>query len=360
MNGSDLKVLIIKTSSLGDIVQAFGVIDFLKQVKVKHIDWVVEKEYEDIISSHSSINKAITFDFRSIKKRKFSFKDFFSSLKILRQEKYDLIIDLQGNCKSGFITFLAKGMDKLGFALKNVREWPNILATNVRYTIDKKENIRVQYIRLISNYFNTRFNYKKTPLLLKIKSNEREFINELLKDTKFEGKLKIMVCIGAKWPSKQLNKIKMGNFLYLLEKKYKASFIFVWGNTEEKDISSSILSTYNLTGIVLKRKLSIAGWQNLINMMDLSVVMDSSSLHLCGMSASPSFSIFGPTSSKVFKPIGDEHFAFQGKCSLGIDFEKICPNLRTCKGHCMNDIKVEDLFLSFSSWWNRYIQTQKV
>ena len=43
-----MKILLVKTSSLGDIIQAFPVISFVEKYPGAEIDWVVEKSFREI------------------------------------------------------------------------------------------------------------------------------------------------------------------------------------------------------------------------------------------------------------------------------------------------------------------------
>ena len=52
-----MKILIIKTSALGDCLQCFSVLYFLRS---HEIDWVVEKPFADVLKAHPFINKVIT------------------------------------------------------------------------------------------------------------------------------------------------------------------------------------------------------------------------------------------------------------------------------------------------------------
>jgi heptosyltransferase-1 len=73
--------------------------------------------------------------------------------------------------------------------------------------------------------------------------------------------------------------------------------------------------------------------------------MDSATLHLCGTTSTPSFSLFGPSSASIYKPLGEHHVAFQGSCPYGRTFVKRCPILRTCKtGACMKDLTAKRIF----------------
>jgi heptosyltransferase I len=310
-----MKILIVKTSSFGDIIQCFPVLNYLHQISPKvQIDWVVEDHLANVVQSHPLVHKAISKKWSEI-----------------RKEKYDYLFDLQGNCKSGWITFIARAEYKIGFAYSNVREWPNILATRIRFSVPKGINIRLQYLSILEQFFQKKADL---PTSQPKKSSSDKYV---------------MVCPGSKWVNKQLKEETLRSFLQSLYDQYQMRFLFVWGTEEEKKYCEKMELPES---VILPKRLEILEWQNLMEKMDLVIAVDSSALHLCGTTNTSSFSIFGPTKAEVFKPLGEHHFAFQGTCPYHRTFLKQCPILRTCSsGACIRDIQFEELEKAFSTWW---------
>ncbi|WP_039385737.1 hypothetical protein [Neochlamydia sp. TUME1] len=107
-----MRILIVKTSSLGDIIHGFPVLTFLHQQfpEIK-VDWVVEKSFAEIVKSHPLVERAIEIDTKSWRKKLFSLKTWSSILSFrsaLQQQEYAAVIDLQGNTKSAIATFFSK------------------------------------------------------------------------------------------------------------------------------------------------------------------------------------------------------------------------------------------------------------
>lgn len=353
-----MKVLIVKTSSLGDIIQSFNVLDYLHDRFKENIeiDWVVEKAHLSIISSHPLINKAICFDMKTWRRKFFlkkAWKGVFAFKKILKKKKYDIVFDLQGNCKSGLVTYLANAKTKVGFGSKSIREWPNLLATNNKIEINKNINMRLQYLDVAKKFFKD-----EKPILikgcrLKISTDHRLDLQKIMQNKNLNTKTKVMVCPGAKWPNKQLSFETLLSFLKKIQNQLNASFLLIWGNEFEKFVSEKLTYEFKDSSLIID-KLSIPLWQNLMNDVDLVIAMDSSSLHLCGTISTPSFSVFGPTRHEVFKPIGDIHFAHQGICPYELVFKKQCSRLRSCQtGACIRYLKSDEIFNSFITHWNK-------
>ncbi len=307
-----MKILIVKTSSLGDIIQAFSVLDALKDHTV---DWVVEEKFLALVQNHPQIRKAIPI----------TRKNLLSSLRSVRQERYDVVFDLQGNCKSGLVTLAVRGAVKVGFGWRSVREWPNLLATHLHYDVSPTLNMRLQYLALIEAYL-------QKPLSLPVPLPcEREFKT-------------IMVCPGSKWKNKQLPAATWAQFL---DQIGECTLLFVWGEEPERAFCEEIQRGVSRRS-VLCDKMTFSEWQQKMREVDLVLAVDSSALHLAGMVGTPSFGIFGPSSPDLFKPLGPEHGAYWGTCPYQRSFVKTCPVLRTCPtGNCMKEISVEELLEAF-------------
>lgn len=351
---SPQSILIVKTSSLGDIVQSFDVLPYLHQkFPGVQIDWVVEASLASLVSAHPLVHQAIPLDVQGLKKS-WNLAKFWRDLKDLRNKKYDLLFDLQKNTKSGIITAFARSPMKVGFGRKSVREWPNLLATHRKFEVSAVQNVRLQYVGLIKQFLSE----ERGPMMVggvcfKIAASEQDRIATILRAKELSAKYKIMVCPGSRWPNKQLPLETMVGFLKKIEERLEVSFLFMWGDAGEKRTCEKMQQQFSQNSLVID-KLKIPVWQNLMNAMGLVIAIDSSALHLCGTTKAPSFSLFGPTAPEIFKPIGERHCAIQGACPYGQKFAKQCPKLRTCPtGTCIRGLKVDEIFDKFWDWWKQ-------
>ena len=345
-------ILIVKTSSLGDIIQSFPVIQYIHaKLPGVGISWVVEEAFVNMVASHPLVHKAIALDLRGFKKTG-NFRKLLEEIRCLRETSYDLVFDLQKNTKSGFITALARSPMKVGFGWHSVREWPNVLATHQRFEIPTGENIQRQYLALVRKFFGDEdFAGKGTGVALKISDSEQDRVTNILRAPELGGAVTIMVCPGSRWRNKQLPPETWAKFLAKIDQALDASFVFVGGDAEGLHFCQQMRSQFVRNSVVVEN-LEIATWQNLMQKMKLVIAVDSAALHLCGTTNTPSFSLFGPTSPEVFKPMGHMHFAMQGRCPYGRTFLKQCPVLRSCRtGSCIRSMDANVVFQAFWEWW---------
>ncbi len=120
-----LKLLIVKTSSLGDIVHNLPIIaDIRNHYPDIQIDWLVEASFADIPKLHPAINQVIPVSFRRWRKSLLS-KQTWQELSVFRKQlstqHYDMVLDTQSLVKSALLTLFSRGK-KHGFDRNSARE----------------------------------------------------------------------------------------------------------------------------------------------------------------------------------------------------------------------------------------------
>ncbi len=120
-----LKLLIVKTSSLGDVIHNLPIIhDIRTHYPDAEIDWVVEESFADIPKLHPGVNRVIPVALRRWRKAIFSkntWSEISAAKRRIAQQPYDIILDTQGLIKSGLITSMSHG-HKHGFDKNSARE----------------------------------------------------------------------------------------------------------------------------------------------------------------------------------------------------------------------------------------------
>jgi heptosyltransferase-1 len=123
-----LKVLIVKLSSLGDVVHAMpAVMDLQAAFPNAQIDWVVERGFAPLAARCAAVHRVIPCEIRRWRKGLFNAdtraqtRTEWQAFKAdLQQEAYDVIFDLQGLTKSALVAWLAcKAKGGQRYALAN-------------------------------------------------------------------------------------------------------------------------------------------------------------------------------------------------------------------------------------------------
>jgi heptosyltransferase-1 len=124
MKSTGPRVLLVKMSSLGDLIHVFPAItELVAQCPGVVIDWVVEEAFAAVPSWHSAVHRVIPIALRRWRKSVWqSRSEVKAFLKQLRHTHYDIIIDAQGLIKSAIIARLAHGKSVHGFSVDTLRE----------------------------------------------------------------------------------------------------------------------------------------------------------------------------------------------------------------------------------------------
>lgn len=119
------KILLVKTSSLGDVVHSLPVAtDIARHFPGAHIEWVVEEAFAALPALHPAVRRVIPVAVRRWRKRFLSrqtWRDVGAFRRLVGTEAYDFVIDTQGLVKSALIAQCADG-ERHGYDAASARE----------------------------------------------------------------------------------------------------------------------------------------------------------------------------------------------------------------------------------------------
>jgi heptosyltransferase I len=144
-----LRILIVKTSSLGDVIHALPALtDAMRAIPDLQADWVVEEAFTEIPAWHPAVGRVIPIAIRRWRKNWISAWRR-GELKLLRQSltqtHYDQVIDAQGLIKSALLGLLANG-PVAGYDRVSIKEPVASVFYRHRFQVSKGEHA-VQRIR---------------------------------------------------------------------------------------------------------------------------------------------------------------------------------------------------------------------
>jgi len=132
MSESFKNILIIKPSSLGDIVLALPALSALrKSFPDARISWLIRPEFAPLLKNHPHLTDIILFDRKFLGKAWYhpgAFSSLVSLIRRLRHSKFDAVIDLQGLFRTASLAWLSGCKKRLGMA--NARELARIFYTH--------------------------------------------------------------------------------------------------------------------------------------------------------------------------------------------------------------------------------------
>ncbi|WP_198405059.1 lipopolysaccharide heptosyltransferase I, partial [Burkholderia humptydooensis] len=107
------KILIVRVSSLGDVVHNMPVIaDIRRRHPDAQIDWLVEEGFADLVRLVDGVRNVLPFSLRRWRKRlsaSQTWREIRAFRRRLAEERYDLVIDCQGLIKTAWVASWARG-----------------------------------------------------------------------------------------------------------------------------------------------------------------------------------------------------------------------------------------------------------
>ena len=130
---ADKSFLVVRLSSLGDIVHALPAVSALAKIPSAAVDWVVETRYRDLLSGNPHLRNVIEIDTLNINEKRWSLNSLMSILKsvsILRKHCYDVVVDFQSLLKTAVLARCTGSDRRVGFT----GDWAREPMAGVLYT----------------------------------------------------------------------------------------------------------------------------------------------------------------------------------------------------------------------------------
>jgi len=125
-------ILIIKPSSLGDVVMALPALSALHiSFPGARISWLIRPEFAPLLENHPYLNDVILFDRKFLGKAWYhprAFASLLSLIRRIRSSKFDAVIDLQGLFRTASLAWLSGCKKRFGMA--NAREFAHFFYTH--------------------------------------------------------------------------------------------------------------------------------------------------------------------------------------------------------------------------------------
>ena len=277
-----MKILIIHTAFIGDIVLSTPLIQKLKDLYPKsEIDYLTLPTNQSVLYNNPNLNEIILYDKKGKDK---GIKGFLRILKILKQKKYDYAVIPHRFIKSILLAKLAKIPDIVGF---DVATGSSLLDKKVHYDMKKHEVERL--LNLVE------YEGKKIPVRIYPAKENFVKIEKMLKNSGYTGKKEqklILVAPGSQRPEKMWPIEKYREIIERL-KKNKNYFIGITGSKSEKELPLNFEKDKNV--IDFRGEISLVEFGALISKADVVVGNDSSPIHIASGFEKPFvIGIFGP------------------------------------------------------------------
>jgi lipopolysaccharide heptosyltransferase II len=291
-----LKILILKPSSLGDVIQALPVLRLLKlHFRDAEIFWWIDSALAALLENDPDLSGIVRFERKRWGKPQ-HWPEMFRSIRWLRAQKFDLVIDLQCLARSGAFAWLANGKFLVG--LDEVRE-------GARGFYDLAVPRKNFYTHAVDWYLSV-----LPPLGVPVHQNftwlpERQEISAAVK-TKWKTDSACWIALqpGARWENKRWPSAYFAELVRRLAGTFPDVRFAILGSGEDQPLGEVI------SRAAPERCLNLCGATSLPEMIewirrcDLMVTNDTGPMHAAAALGKPMVALFGPTEPRRTGPYG--------------------------------------------------------
>ena len=307
-----MRTLIIKTSSLGDVLHTLpAVTDAAAQCPGMRFDWVVEEAFAEVPAWHAAVDDVIPVALRRWKHRPFRvlrLGEPQAAVRHIRQREYDQVIDAQGLMKSAVMTRFARG-PRAGLDRRSAREALASYACDRRIPVARN----LHAVTRVRQLFATALDYPipDTAADYGIKANF----------TPGERQPYLVFLHGTTWPTKHWPE----PYWVQLTAMASAAGLRVkipWGNKTEHQRAERIASASGAVEVLPQMTLSELA--AVIVSATAVVGVDTGLVHLAAALGTPCITMYGSTDPGLIGTLGESQAQLRAAFSCSPCQQRIC------------------------------------
>ncbi len=330
------KILIIKPSSLGDIVHSLPVLDVLSRCfPGAAIHWLVAKGLEGILEGNPLLRKVWVIhkdEWKKITKFYSTVAELRKLFRSLKAEQFDYAIDLQGLFRSGLITKATGARMRIGF--EEAREGSAVFYTH-KVEGGRESHAVDRYLK-IAAFLGCDISEVKFPFQPSVNP---PFVTPYLPPIEDY----IVMVPGARWPTKRWPAHRFGELASLLPLK-----TLVVGGKGDRMLADEVVERSKGNAISVAGKTDLMGLVSVIRGAGFVVSNDTGPMHIAAALGIPVFALFGPANPDRTGPYGRGHTVIRKELLCSPCYKRSCKNTL-----CMDMITVEEVAVAISDFLRR-------
>jgi heptosyltransferase-1 len=320
-----VKILILKPSSLGDVVQALPVLRLLKlHWPDSRIYWWVDAALAPLLEHDPDLAGIVRFERRRWRSPRF-WPEVFDSIRWMRAQRFDLVIDLQSLARSGTFAWLANGSVLAGLddAREGARGYYDIIVSRpgrLSHAVDWYLSL----LPVLGVPVHSRFDWLPP----------RAAAADVVRKKRSGSGPLIALQPGARWENKRWPAEYFAAVVRKLAAIHPQHTFIVLGGIEDRPLAAEIVASAPGRCLNLAGEATLPEMVEWIRSSDLMISNDTGPMHVAAAVKTPVLAIFGPTEPRRTGPYGQLDHVLQTNLYC----------VPCMSSHCGNPRRMECLF----------------
>jgi lipopolysaccharide heptosyltransferase II len=291
-----LKILILKPSSLGDVIQALPVLRLLKlHLPRAEIFWWIDSGLAPLLDGDPDLAGVVRFE-RKRWVRPQNWPEMFRSIRCLREQEFDWVIDLQCLMRSGAFAWLANGKFLIGLdeAREGARGFYDVILPRKSFhthAVDWYLSVLPPLGVPVHNHFQWLSEHPEIAAAVKSK-------------WKTQGAKWIALQPGARWLNKRWPVENFFELARLIAGRFPDARFAILGSRGDRPLGEIISRAAPSRSLNLCGEISLLEMVEWIRLCDLMVTNDTGPMHAAAALGKPLVALFGPTEPRRTGPYG--------------------------------------------------------
>ncbi|HTZ11641.1 MAG TPA: GT4 family glycosyltransferase PelF [Candidatus Margulisiibacteriota bacterium] len=327
---SNYKALIIKFSSLGDVILSTAAIRAIKEklgVNYK-ISFLVGEASKEALLRCPYIDELLVTNLKDK-----GLGGIIALGRMLRRNNFDLVVDLQNNRKSHILAFLSWAKERYGY---DNRKFGFLLNRSVKDDPSPLDPVTHQF-RILKKMG---IELKDPHLELWPSREDEQYIEQFLNLEWLSPRQKIVginISASERWPTKNWPQQNIAKFCEAMGAKDIR--VVITGTVKDTPSANALLASSRQAKIINAcAKTSVNQLACLIKRCSVYVSADSSPLHIASAVGTPFVALFGPTDSRRHLPPGKDFIVLKKDLSCSPCYKTKCR-----KSSCLGAITPEEV-----------------
>jgi len=308
-------ILLIKPSSLGDIVHAMPTCAAIRRAYPKaRLTWLVKREWAALVERIDGVDRIWPVES--------TLKGWLSQVSLLRAERFDLVVDLQGLFRSAAIGWFAGSSLHVGF--ENGREGSPWFYSR-RVPVPQLEMHAVDRYLLVAKAVGA-VESGAPEFRFRIPQTDYDEIDRLLSRSGVTpGTSWVAMNVSARWPTKRWPATSFAEVADRLQQEGCGPVVMIGGPDERADVAV-VNGMMKTPAVDLAGDTTVGLLPALLSRASMLITNDSGPMHIAAAVGTPVVALFGPTSAARTGPYGVGHYVLTGNVPCRPCFSRTCHN----------------------------------